>query len=74
MNQRYRSNTTASIGIADVFLVVFVVLKLTGVIDWSWWWVLSPLWIAIGLFVVIAAGISIVYKVKRPRKRKRDKQ
>ena len=25
--------------------IVFVVLKLTGVIDWSWWWVMSPLWI-----------------------------
>jgi hypothetical protein len=32
-------------GILDVLLIVFVVLKLCGVITWSWWLVLSPLWI-----------------------------
>ena len=40
------------IGIADVITVSFILLKLTGNIDWSWWWVLSPIWIgAIMLFV-----------------------
>jgi hypothetical protein len=39
--------------IGDILLIVFVVLKLTGNIDWSWWWVLSPIWVSllIGLFV-----------------------
>ena len=32
--------------------LTFIVLKLTGVIGWSWWWVLSPLWISGILFVV----------------------
>ena len=43
---------------ADVLLVVFIVLKLCGVIDWSWWWVLSPLWISVvivGMVVILAA-------------------
>lgn len=31
----------------DVLLIVFIVLKLCGVIAWSWWWVLSPIWIGI---------------------------
>lgn len=32
---------------------VFIVLKLTGVIDWNWWWVLAPIWIFAGLFVLL---------------------
>lgn len=41
--------------------IVFVVLKLTGHIDWSWWWVLSPLWIS-GLVVlgIVIGMITIV--------------
>lgn len=44
---------TKNIGLnlGEVILVVFIILKLTKVIDWSWWWVLSPIWI--GLIVVI---------------------
>lgn len=38
--------------------VLFVGLKLTGHIDWSWWWVLSPLWIPIVLALVIMAVIT----------------
>lgn len=35
-----------SIGLDVLLFIVFLVLKLVGVIDWSWWWVTSPLWIA----------------------------
>ena len=38
--------------------VLFVGLKLTGHIDWSWWWVLSPLWIPIVLALVIMVVIT----------------
>ena len=43
----------------DVVTIVFVVLKLCGVIDWSWWWVLSPMWgvVALILCFVVAARI-----------------
>ena len=37
---------TPSIGIVELLLVAFIVLKLCDVIDWSWWWVLSPIWIS----------------------------
>ena len=37
------NSTSGGIALADVLLIVFIVLKLTGVINWSWWWVLSPL-------------------------------
>jgi Flp pilus assembly protein TadB len=40
-------------------LITFVVLKLTGVIDWSWWWVLSPLWIS-GILLVLGICVAVV--------------
>jgi hypothetical protein len=41
--------TNNGIGIGGILFVVFLVLKLCGTIDWSWWWVTAPLWIPIGL-------------------------
>jgi len=40
--------------------IVFITLKLCHVIDWSWWWVLAPLWIPLALVVFIALIIAIV--------------
>lgn len=40
-------------GILTVLFVIFLVLKLTGTITWSWWYVTLPLWIAPFLFLVI---------------------
>ena len=37
--------------------VLFVALKLCGVIDWSWWWVLSPIPITVGIALVVFAGV-----------------
>ena len=42
-------SSSSGIGLTGVLFVVFLVLKLTGNIDWSWWWVTSPLWIPIAL-------------------------
>ena len=44
---------SGGIGFAGVLTIVFVVLKLTGTIAWSWWWVLSPLWISFGIAAVV---------------------
>jgi len=48
------------IGIGGALAVLFVGLKLTGHIDWSWWWVLSPLWLGATVVVVFAAVFFIV--------------
>ena len=40
-------------GICTLLFIVFLVLKLANIIDWSWWWVTAPLWIPLG-FVIIA--------------------
>jgi hypothetical protein len=37
--------------------VLFIALKLCGVIDWSWWWVLSPIPITLGIALVVFAGV-----------------
>ncbi len=42
------------IGFFGLLTIVFIVLKLTNVIAWSWWWVLSPLWIPLLLAFIIA--------------------
>ena len=44
---------TPSISIVELLLVAFIVLKLCDVISWSWWWVLSPIWISIAVGVVV---------------------
>lgn len=41
------NNTRSNIGLLDIILIVNAVLKLIGVIDWSWWVVLWPLWVNI---------------------------
>jgi hypothetical protein len=48
------------ISFSTVLFIVFLVLKLTKVIDWSWWWVTSPLWIPLGIVLIILAIIGLV--------------
>lgn len=53
-----RSN---GLSLTTILFVVFLVLKLVGTIDWSWWWVTSPLWIP---WAVVGAGalLFLVFK------------
>jgi hypothetical protein len=54
-------NTSGGIGICGVLFIVFLVLKLTSVIAWSWWWITAPLWgSAIALIILIIVGIAWV--------------
>lgn len=48
------------IGFTGVLLIAFIVLKLTGVINWSWLWVLSPIWISGLLFLGMIVAILIM--------------
>ena len=53
-------NTSASgLGLSSVLTIIFVVLKLVGVINWSWLWVLSPTWISFGLWLIIVVIYAI---------------
>ena len=44
-------------GLLGVAFVAFVVLKLCGVIAWSWWWVTAPFWIPVTMIVVVFLGL-----------------
>lgn len=48
------------ISLGTVLFLVFLVLKLTEVIDWSWWWVTAPLWIPIGLVVALTVLLGVL--------------
>ena len=63
MNKRSGSN--GGIGFTGLLTIVFIVLKLCGVIDWSWIWVLSPIWIVIVLIIVIAFIVLVVEEMRK---------
>ena len=54
---------SSGIGITGVLFIIFLVLKLTDIIDWSWWWVFSPIWIpiclVIGLAIIVILAVII---------------
>lgn len=45
---------SGGIGFTGLLQLLFIALKLLGVISWSWWWVLAPVWISVLLIVVFA--------------------
>lgn len=53
--------TSSGLGLLDVLAVIFIVLKLLGVITWSWVWVLSPIWIQLVIVAIIFIVILIKY-------------
>lgn len=55
-----RESKSGGIGVLGLLGVTFVVLKLTGVIDWSWWWVTVPFWGVLAIVLVIIISISLV--------------
>lgn len=56
---------TNGIGFAGVLQIVFIVLKLCKVINWSWWWVLAPTWIYAGLVVLILLVFLLIELFKK---------
>ena len=59
------------ISFAGALLIAFIVLKLCRVIDWSWLWVLSPLWIGVTIRAVVGA-VSTVLSRRRVKKMLKD--
>ncbi len=64
MSNERSSSASGGIGFAGALTLLFIGLKLGGVLDWSWLWVLSPLWISAALAVLIVvlflAGAALV--------------
>jgi hypothetical protein len=59
-SRNYSGASDGSLGICGVTFIVFLILKLCNVIDWSWWWVTAPLWIPVVLFVATCVIMFIV--------------
>ena len=62
-----KTELTANMAWSTILTIVFVVLKLTHVIDWSWWWVVSPTIINVAL--IIGAFLLLMWFVKKKNKR-----
>lgn len=58
------SSSSSGIGFTGLLTVAFIVLKLTGIINWSWWWVLSPVWIHIIIALVVIVISVWLYNKK----------
>lgn len=56
--------TYNGISFTGLLAIVFIVLKLCNVIDWSWWWVLSPIWIPLILAILFLIIILLIIFVK----------
>lgn len=58
------NSTSSGIGFTSLLLLTFIILKLCNVITWSWWWVLSPAWISVGLSLLVLGGLGVWYLIK----------
>jgi hypothetical protein len=73
MAKQSEGSSRGGIGVVGLLGVLFVALKLIGVIDWSWWWVTAPFWSGIVAALVIlviyltCVGLLAVIKVKKGR-------
>jgi len=52
-------NQSTGITFTGMLTILFIGLKLTGYIDWSWWWILSPIWITLLILLVVLLGALI---------------
>ena len=57
-------------GLPMILFIVFLILRLCKVIDWSWWWVTSPLWI-MALFVIMVMILCVIIGVLMELRKKR---
>jgi hypothetical protein len=56
------SKSSNGLGIGTILFLIFMVLKLTNYINWSWWWVTAPLWIPIIILGVV--GLIALFYIK----------
>lgn len=58
------SSSSGGVGFAGMLTILFIGLKLTNYVDWSWWWVLSPLWIGFSVVFVLTFIVSLLGSIK----------
>ena len=55
--------SSGGIGFTGLLTILFIALKLLDKIDWSWWWVLSPLWISVAIVAAIFGIVLIIWGI-----------
>ena len=66
---RKQKETNIGISFLDLLLLLFITLKLLGYINWSWWWVLSPVW-GVLAFILIAFLTMLFWELFKSRNKK----
>lgn len=61
--QRISISMGSGLTFGSVLFFIFLILKLCGVIEWSWWWVTAPLWIGFGLTLLLIVVLALVYAI-----------
>lgn len=61
MGRQINNSSGGGVSFTGLLTIVFITLKLIGIIDWSWIWVLSPLWIS---FIILFIVFIILYNCK----------
>lgn len=65
------------LSLTTILTIIFVILKLCGVLQWAWWLVLSPLWGSLAIFIIVSlliwlfGCIAVTIEEKRENKKKR---
>jgi hypothetical protein len=54
------TNNGNGVGFCGLLFITFLVLKLTEVIAWSWWWITAPLWGGLAIFLAIMAVAAVI--------------
>lgn len=60
-----QTNTNCGVGFINLLAILFICLKLTNYIEWSWWLVLMPLWAPVALYIAMVALIAMFVKVTK---------
>ena len=56
------NNQITGVGFCGLLTLAFIILKILGIINWSWGWILAPLWIPLSIFILIIVVIFILAK------------
>lgn len=68
MSSSSSSSSSGGIGFFGLLTIVFITLKLTGYINWSWWWVLSPAIFCVIVWLLVVIGVFVyLYKEEKAR-------
>ena len=55
-----KESSSSGISFMGMLTILFITLKLTNYIDWSWWWILSPMWLPLFVILISAGLLSVI--------------